>query len=247
MNEPKYVKIIDLDTMKVTEIPRAELSDQMVPAQIQGKPGEFWVDVQQAMGRSKAMLHPPFSGNRKESVEAIASMFAEIFPQSYEEWELGFRRDANPDQEIAIWLRSGKIFTEFSRQRGLDSHQREELAKLLFQCQVVPLDQLEAVRINLDLPKEICDDFINAYYGSSARTAFTVAEVLKDPEPLRQADVILAVDLRSGEWTVLQGLELLDIIVKQNRPGVDLVTVSCRNRAELRAIRKLVRKFQKGN
>lgn len=247
MNERTSVKIIDLDTMEVTEIPLAELSDQMVPARIQGRPGFFWVDIHQAMGRSKAVLHPTFSGVRRQRVEAIASMFGEIYPQSYEQWELGFRRDSHPDQEIAIWLRSGKIFTEFSRRRGLDLHQRKALARLLFQCQAVSFDQLKAVRTNPDLPKEICDDFINEYYERGARPATTAADVLENPELLGPADVIYAANSRSGGRTLLHGADLLEAVVTRNSSAALLVaTVWYRDHAEFRAICRIVRKFKKG-
>lgn len=250
MKNQASVKIIDVDTMKVTEIPRAELSDQMVPARIEGRPGECWVDARQAMGRSKGVLHPPFSGERKERVEAIASMFREVHPLSYEQWEIGFQEDANPDQEIAIWLRSGKLFTEFSHERGLDLPQRKELAKLLFQCQVVPLDQLEAVRVHPDLPKELCDDFIKAYYdfGRLVCPPTTTPGVSQNPELLRLADVILATDSRTGGQTLLHGAELLERIA-QGSDSVPCVvaTVSYSNRKEFRAVSRLVRKLKKGS
>ena len=239
--------IVDLATGEITEIPRAELSDQMVPAKIAGIHGTVWVDIQQALERRATKSHHgPFRGALRKKVKMIASLFSEVFPLSYEQWEKRFRSEANPDQETNIWLRSGTIFAAFCRERQLGLSQRRELSKLLFQCQMCSPEELAAVRTKIDLPDEIGDDFARRYYSPSLPETVTVTdpEIL---ELLRQAEVIIAFDPTDKSQTLIFGAEALERIVRQNRTEtIRVARVSYKGTEQLESLKRMVRQEKGG-
>jgi hypothetical protein len=47
-------------------------------------------------------------------VRQIQAAFAEHRQLTFEEWEEGFRRDANPEREIAIWSHAADVYITFA-------------------------------------------------------------------------------------------------------------------------------------
>jgi hypothetical protein len=58
--------------------------------------------------------HDPFGERISADIEVIRVAFAEHDPLSMDEWENGFRRDATPEREIALWLRAAEIYRMFT-------------------------------------------------------------------------------------------------------------------------------------
>lgn len=56
--------------------------------------------------------HPPYTGPLLNDIKRIKEIFAQVCPKSLDEWQDGFRRDRNPESEIALWLRMGELFLE---------------------------------------------------------------------------------------------------------------------------------------
>src|SRR5262249_43084598 len=84
-------------------IPAAELAPGMVRIQFRDREGEFWVD---ATHLKKSPPHQiEFGPEFLEVFEFLSETFAEVYPQTVEEWADGFRRDANPKQKS----QSGRI------------------------------------------------------------------------------------------------------------------------------------------
>ena len=58
--------------------------------------------------------HPEFDEGIHDHIRQIQTAFAELRPLSFEEWAEGFRRDANPAQEIVLWSHAAGVYTAFT-------------------------------------------------------------------------------------------------------------------------------------
>src|SRR5687768_10453326 len=97
----KTVRVFDFETKQLTTIPAAELAPGMVQARVQGI-GTVYISAGQAV-KLQGFRHPPMPEMRENFAKIKASL-DEVFPMSLEQWENGFRRDTNPEREIAFWL-----------------------------------------------------------------------------------------------------------------------------------------------
>ena len=83
--------------------------------------------------RPNEVVHESLSATQIEKIKQIQSTFSEVFPVSLEETITNFKRDANPDKEIAIWLGMAaayqKFFNAHSKETSLEK--KEEVFKLL--------------------------------------------------------------------------------------------------------------------
>jgi hypothetical protein len=59
---------------------------------------------------NRPIKHEPFGEDRMAKIREVRRIFEEVRPISLTHWELEFRRDTNPDDEIAIWLKMGEVF-----------------------------------------------------------------------------------------------------------------------------------------
>ena len=64
----------------------------------------------------------------------LATDLAEVRPLSFDEWEDGFRRDRNPDREIAGWLHLAAILKTMTDKFSLDFPKRKECYRVLVAC-----------------------------------------------------------------------------------------------------------------
>jgi hypothetical protein len=102
----------------------------MVRSRVVGVEGEVWVDASQA-GEDDTVRHPPFNEAVREQLRVIQEVFRDVRPQTLEKWELDFRKDLNPDQEIARWLVMADAFTQFTRGRQLHEDQKRDIFKVV--------------------------------------------------------------------------------------------------------------------
>ena len=73
------------------------------------------------------------SPEMQSSILRIQKVFAEHFPQSYEEWEAGFITESRPEHEIEIWLDAAATYETFSR-AGSSSERRKDVYKVVGAC-----------------------------------------------------------------------------------------------------------------
>jgi hypothetical protein len=66
-----------------------------------------------------------------ERIRQLQPIFAEIYPRSNEQWLDGFKRDINPEPEIAIWEAVGAAYTRFNQSRMLNLSAKGEVLGLL--------------------------------------------------------------------------------------------------------------------
>src|SRR5262249_61037909 len=58
---------------------------------------------------------PPFTEKVRDLLKTIRDTFADVRPLSLEGWEGGFRCDAHPEKEIALWLNMAAAYRHFTR------------------------------------------------------------------------------------------------------------------------------------
>ena len=158
----KIVRVYDLVTKKVNSIPAAELAPGMVEVQVDGV-GRVWVNSAQVKSGHE-YKHPAFEPGLRDFIQKeIQKPLAEVRPITLAQWEDGFRRDAEPEQEIGVWCRIADRFVEFSKSEGLNRAQKQECFNIMLHCSTVPAEQvLEVVTLNA-LTREQALRAIEAY------------------------------------------------------------------------------------
>lgn len=122
------VRVYDLETKIITEIPADELASGMVRARVEGIVGEVWIDAEQV--RSNQPKHE-FDDEFMDLFREIKAGLDEVYPLSIEEWADGFSRDSNPEQEIAVWLTIAQLYREFVTPRSLSLSGKKDVFGIL--------------------------------------------------------------------------------------------------------------------
>jgi hypothetical protein len=91
------VPFYDVPSGRVVRIPPSELRPGCVQARMEGVDGVVWISPDQV--EQGEIRHPPFDEDIRAYIRDIRAAFAEHRDLSFEEWEDGFRRDANPERE----------------------------------------------------------------------------------------------------------------------------------------------------
>jgi hypothetical protein len=79
------------------------------------------------------VVHDTLSPAQLEKIGFIHNSFAEVQPGTLEETITDFKRDQNPDNEIAIWLSMANAYKKFVQKKGssLDIAAKKEAYKLI--------------------------------------------------------------------------------------------------------------------
>lgn len=89
--------------------------------------------------------------------------FAEVDKSSLETWIDNFKRDMNPDKEIAIWERIAKNYTNYTSQKDLLPEAKEDAFKTLLMCSMSSDDEtiksLKLKVLSQDEALKICKEF----------------------------------------------------------------------------------------
>jgi hypothetical protein len=127
------VPFFDFETGRVVQIPAAELRPGAVQARVQGIEGIVWILPDQI--EPGELKHEQLDEELRALIRQIQDAFAEPRPLSFEEWEDGFRRDANPEREIALWLHAANVYTAFADQE-ISPPRRDEIYQCVVGCLV---------------------------------------------------------------------------------------------------------------
>jgi hypothetical protein len=126
------VRVLDLRTHRLITIPARELAPGMVRARVEGIEGEVWVEASQV--HQGPVLQPPFGEDVRQVVRHIRDALQDVVSLTAEEWEDGFRRDANPAEEIAFWCSVAEAYMHFTASRSLSPEQKRDLLEVIFAC-----------------------------------------------------------------------------------------------------------------
>ena len=75
--------------------------------------------------------HARLSDELIARVRAFEPVFADVYPDTHEQWIDGFQRDLHPENEIAIWEHLATAFTQFTTGRDLPLETRKEAFGIL--------------------------------------------------------------------------------------------------------------------
>jgi hypothetical protein len=146
----EMVRVFDTKTKKVYTIPAAELAPGMVRANVPGIEGPVWIDMAQ-LNLPKKPRHPPFSEEVRDRLRLIQSILDEVKPMTLEKWESGFRMDAHPEKEIALWMSIAGAYARVTSDVTWTLDQKKEILNVLLVCstggaeQVLQTIKLEAL------------------------------------------------------------------------------------------------------
>ena len=75
--------------------------------------------------------HEQLSEEQLNRITKLHQTLAEVDKSSLETWIDNFKRDANPDSEIAIWERVAKAYTNYCSQRELTAEAKNDVFQIL--------------------------------------------------------------------------------------------------------------------
>jgi hypothetical protein len=113
------------------------------------------------------VVHDSLTSEQLEKVKKIHSVFSEVDSSSLETTITNFRRDMNPDKEIAIWLSMADAYEKFtSNNSKIDLNKKQDAFKLILLRSMMPDDEaINQGKIKYLSDKEIRE--ILRYYNES--------------------------------------------------------------------------------
>lgn len=161
-NKDEYEKYYNFETGKVEYIHINKLKPPMMKAKMEGIEGTIWINPEQV--QQSEYMHPPFSNDVKELFKELKLKLDEVYHRTIEEWEDGFRRDKNPEQEIAIWFYLAQLYQQFTTNQILSIEEKQDYFKVLLACTYSPKETvLNIVTLNA-LPREKALQAIDAFF-----------------------------------------------------------------------------------
>jgi hypothetical protein len=156
------VPFLDVENGRVVQIPVSELRPGTVQIRIKGIDGLVWALPNQF--KDGGVRHPPFDESVCAYIRQIQEAFAEHRNLSLDEWEEGFRRDANPEREIVIWSHAADVYTglagsEPSRER------RKDVYRCIVACLTATPDSVWHVLKPTFMSRREAEQVVNCFYG----------------------------------------------------------------------------------
>ncbi len=159
------VPFLDTEAGRVVRIPASELRPGAIQVRLQPSGEVVWALPEQlCQGEIK---HPEFDEGIREYIRQIQTVFAEYRSLSFEEWEDGFRRDANPEREIAFWLHAADIYTKLS-DGEVDADRRRDVYRCVVTCMTTGPDTVWQVLRPEVLSREEAEQVVNRFFGKQA-------------------------------------------------------------------------------
>lgn len=164
-NPQEMAPFLDVESGRVVHIPVSELRPGSVQVQIKGSGQIVWALAEQ-LGPDD-VKHVEFDELRRDQIRHIQALVAEQYPLSLEDWEDGFRRDAHPDQEIALWSHVAQVYAEFTHNE-LNADRRREIFQCLVACMTTGPEAVWKVLRPNRLSREEADRIVRQYFRRHA-------------------------------------------------------------------------------
>ena len=89
------------------------------------------------------VIHDSLSAGQLVKVKRVCTVFAEVYPVSFEETVTNFKRDQNPDQEIAVWMDMADAYEKYmaSKPALTDLKKKKEIFGLLLLRSMMPEEE----------------------------------------------------------------------------------------------------------
>lgn len=131
--QPSLVKVYDPDTKVITLMPTAELSAGMCRVKLSTLPDEVWVEAAK-LKTTSVIRHPAFTGPLEARIRYIERSLREVYPQTYEQWEDGFRSDLHAEDEINDWVHLCRCLNDFIAWNQSPREERQQAFAVLSAC-----------------------------------------------------------------------------------------------------------------
>lgn len=131
-DKPDRVRYYDAATKSVVRIPKAELRPGVVLVKTDNDPEPMYMEA--ADLKLGAVQHPALDAELRSEIAGLAAELDDVYSQSAADWEDGFRRDHDPEREIAGWLHLAAILKAMTSRHGYDQAQRKECFRILLAC-----------------------------------------------------------------------------------------------------------------
>lgn len=160
----EIAQIYDADTGQITSIPIRELSDAMIAIRIEGIEGMVYVDQSLVQLEKGPIRHEELAPELVERIEALACIFTDVLPGTPEEWVEEFRRDAEPESELALWEH---IADRYVHHVDVDDaiERKQDVLKVLLTCanNSAPVAALtvECETLDREAIHAICDEWLS--------------------------------------------------------------------------------------
>jgi hypothetical protein len=162
----EMVRFFDAPTGQVVRIPATELRPGILQARIEGVDGVVWVAPDQL--EPNEICHPPFDGDLLASVRRIHATFAAHCSLTFAQWEEGFRRDADPEREIARCVHAVNVYTTFTQDES-DPTRREDVFRTVVACLTASADSVWHVLQTQSLTRREAQRVIDRFFRGASR------------------------------------------------------------------------------
>jgi len=122
----QIVRIFNFETQQVTEIPACELGPQMVKARIQGREGEFFVDITKTKGIDMTRKFDPPREFQK-AIRHCMDLIKDVDPRTYGQHESALCAESNPLRALLLYFHCITTYRKFSSGNNLDQGTKNEL------------------------------------------------------------------------------------------------------------------------
>jgi hypothetical protein len=163
------VRVFDPGSKVVRTMPAAELAPGMVAASLEGVSGVVWVEAAQL--EEGEYRHPPLAEPLRAQIGRIWQVLWEVYPQSLDEWEDGFRRDVDPAMEISIWLHIARAYEAVTGERALTMAQKRDVFNVLVACTMTPREHLFSTVSLAAIGREEAESAIRVFDGMGRRSS----------------------------------------------------------------------------
>ena len=160
----QMVPFLDVETGRVVQIPASELRPGAVQIQMQGI-GLVWALPHQF--KDGGILHPPFDEGVRAYIRQIDEAFGEHRQLSFDDWEDGFRRDAKPEREIALWSHAADVYTAFASGEP-SPERRKDMYRCIVACLTATPDTVWHILKPAVLSRREVEQVVNRFYGKIA-------------------------------------------------------------------------------
>lgn len=121
-----------------------------------------WIEVDKI--QPGPTVHETLTDEQMAHIKALQKVFFEVDGQPVEQWVDNFKRDLNPDRELAIWERMATAYGDYCASReDLTIDVKKEVYKIVLLRSMAPPDEVLS-RIELKhLSKDEAQDIMRGY------------------------------------------------------------------------------------
>lgn len=109
--------------------------------------------------------HPPFNEEKRQKLRQMKAALDEVYPKTIEELEDTFRKDSDPDQEIAIWLHIASVYQQSTAGKKLTLPQRKECLMLILACSRSPQEHVFEIFQPKTITRQEAEQVVELYFS----------------------------------------------------------------------------------